>query len=45
MPRFMGFVRMEEGVGTPPQALLRLSSPDEVLAAVPYLLVFHTRSE
>ncbi len=21
MPRFMGFVRMEEGVGTPPQAL------------------------
>ena len=22
MPRFMGFVRMEEGVGTPPQALM-----------------------
>lgn len=21
MPRFMGFVRMEEGIGTPPQAL------------------------
>ena len=21
MPRFMGFVRMEEGLGTPPQAL------------------------
>jgi len=21
MPRFMGFVRMEEGVGTPPKAL------------------------
>ncbi|CAA9368368.1 MAG: DGPFAETKE family protein, partial [uncultured Nocardioides sp.] len=21
MPRFMGFVRMEEGIGTPPQSL------------------------
>ncbi|MCW2763098.1 MAG: hypothetical protein JWR85_3299, partial [Marmoricola sp.] len=21
MPRFMGFVRMEEGIGTPPQEL------------------------
>ena len=21
MPRFMGFVRMEEGIGAPPQAL------------------------
>ena len=21
MPRFMGFVKMEEGIGTPPQAL------------------------
>ena len=32
MPRFMGLVRMEENVGTPPQALLRGLVPWSVLA-------------
>ena len=29
MPRFMGFVRMEENIGMPPQSL-----PDQVIAVV-----------
>ena len=39
MPRFMGFVRMEEGIGTPPQALfdamdIHIGTADDVIASL-----------